>query len=172
VRASAAWLSRHWLAAANCVLIAYATLPVLEPLLRFGQVTAPADAIWAAYSFVCHQLPSRSYQLAGFQLAFCERDTAIYAAMAAGGLAWAHFRRAIPKLHWSVFGLLVLPMALDGFSQLFGLRESTWQLRSLTGGLFGVACVWFGFPLLDTSARLVRIGLRATTPRAPRLAAS
>ncbi len=161
------WVTRHWLLLANAFLLAFASLPVLEPLLRAGTMTGPADAIWTAYTLVCHQLRGRSYFLAGYQMAFCERDTAIYASMALTGLIWARFRRHLPTLHWGIFLLLVVPMALDGFSQLFGLRESTWQLRTLTGALFGLACVGFGFPLLDRTAKLLRIALRASVPRPP-----
>jgi uncharacterized membrane protein len=164
-RRASLWATRHWLALANGFLLAFAALPALAPLLHAGGMAGPADAIVRAYSLVCHQLPSRSYFVAGWQMAYCERDTAIYASMALSGLAWARFRRRLPPLHWSLCLLLALPMAADGFSQLFGLRESTWQLRTLTGALFGLACVWFAFPLLATSAKLVRIALRASAPR-------
>ena len=166
-RSATLWATRHWLALANSFLLGFAALPALAPLLHAGGMAGPADAIVRAYSLVCHQLPSRSYFLAGWQMAYCERDTAIYATMALSGLVWARFQRRAPRLHWSLFLLLTIPMALDGFTQLFGLRESTWQLRTLTGALFGLACVWFAFPLLHTSARLVRIALRASQPRLP-----
>jgi len=161
------WLTRHWLLLANAFLLTFASLPVLEPLLRAGSISGPADSIWATYTLVCHQLPGRSHFLAGYQVAFCERDTAMYAAMALSGLAWARFGRRVPGLHWSVFLLLALPMALDGFTQLLGFRESTWQLRTLTGGLFGLGCVWFGFPLLARTARLIRIAHHMSSPRPP-----
>ncbi len=154
------WLTRHWLILANAFLATFATMPVLAPLLHAGGLTGSSDAIVAAYSFVCHQLPSRSYFLAGYQMAYCERDTAIYLTMALAGLLWARFRRQLPNLPWWGFLVLVLPIALDGFSQLLGLRESTWQLRTLTGSLFGLACVWFGFPLLNLNMRLLRIAPR------------
>ena len=38
---------------------------------------------------------------------------------------------------------MILPMALDGTTQMFGLRESTWELRFITGTLFGVGSAWF-----------------------------
>ncbi|MGE3267883.1 MAG: DUF2085 domain-containing protein, partial [Chloroflexota bacterium] len=41
------------------------------------------------------------------------------------------------------------PMALDGFTQLFNLRESTPELRTFTGALFGVASVWLIYPRVD-----------------------
>jgi uncharacterized membrane protein len=155
------------LAPVNAFLVAFASLPVLAPVLRAVKMTGSADAIVQAYSLVCHQMPGRSYLLFGYQMAYCERDTAIYATMALSGLLWARFHRRLPRLHWSVFPLLVLPMAVDGFTQLFGLRESTWELRTLTGALFGAACVWYGFPLLAASIKLSRIALRSRVPLPP-----
>ena len=40
-------------------------------------------------------------------------------------------------------------MAIDGFTQLFGWRESTPELRTLTGALFGLASVWLIYPRID-----------------------
>ncbi len=48
-----------------------------------------------------------------------------------------------------LFILLVLPMAIDGFTQLFGLRESTPGLRFITGALMGAATVWFAYPYVE-----------------------
>jgi uncharacterized membrane protein len=157
---AALWLARHWLALVNSALAVFATLPVVEPLLRTAGIVQPADAIFDSYTWVCHQLPSRSYEIAGQQMAYCERNTAIYGTMALCGLLWARFGQRAPRLHWALFLAMVVPMALDGFTQLAELRESTWQLRTLTGALFGLACVWFGFPLLERNARLLRISVR------------
>ena len=44
---------------------------------------------------------------------------------------------------WWVWLLMILPMAIDGTTQMFGLRESTWELRFITGTLFGVGSAWF-----------------------------
>ena len=44
---------------------------------------------------------------------------------------------------------MILPMAIDGTTQMFGLRESTWELRVLTGTLFGLGNVWFALPLIQ-----------------------
>jgi uncharacterized membrane protein len=40
-------------------------------------------------------------------------------------------------------------MALDGFTQLFCYRESNWELRLLTGALFGLASAWLAYPRLE-----------------------
>jgi hypothetical protein len=45
-------------------------------------------------------------------------------------------------------------MALDGFTQLFGLRESNLLLRLLTGCLFGLGTALFVLPQLDAASRM------------------
>jgi len=90
----------------------------------------------------------------GFKAALCQRDLAMYGSMVLAGLAYGLWRLLFPKrpLHplklW-IFGLLLLPMAVDGGTQLLMLRESNWVLRIVTGTLTGVACVWLLYPYLD-----------------------
>jgi len=158
---------RQWLPLATAGLLVFVTLPVIEPLLRAAGWLAPANAIFAAYSTVCHQMPSRSYFIAGQQLAWCERNTAMYGTMAVCSLAWPGLRRGLPRATPLLFVLLCLPLAVDGFSQLAGLRESTWQLRTMTGVLFGAGCIWFGYPLLARTARFVRLLLLLRQPGRP-----
>ncbi|MDE3078139.1 MAG: DUF2085 domain-containing protein, partial [Chloroflexota bacterium] len=150
----ARWLARHWLAAGDSFLFSFATLPVLAPLLAAAGWRPVAQEIFAAYGWVCHQMPSRSFFILGQQMAYCERNTAIYGSMAVAGLLWGRYGRKLTGLHPLLYGLLVMPMAVDGFTQLFGLRESTWQLRVLTGTLFGVASVWFALPIVRRYAEL------------------
>ncbi len=143
---------RHWLLVANVTLVVFATLPVLAPVLASLGYEGIALAIFQVYSLTCHQMPSRSYFIFGHQMAYCERNTAIYLAMAAAGLAYVRLRRqGLPPLPLRWYLLLILPMAVDGFTQLFGWRESTWLLRGLTGSLFGLATIWLTFPRLQES---------------------
>ena len=70
--------------------------------------------------------------------------------------------KPLPWYLWLLFG--ILPIAIDGFSQLlsqpplgfFPYRESTPFLRSLTGFLFGLTTAWFGFPIVEESMVDVR----------------
>ncbi len=102
--------------------------------------------------------------LLGYKIALCERDVAIWGAMALFGVVYALTRRKLPKLHWLIWVLVgVGPIGLDGFSQLFSqlpsafiqsvlpYRESTPFLRVLTGFLFGLTTAWFMFPLIEES---------------------
>lgn len=88
-------------------------------------------------------------EVLGFKVAICQRDVAIYGAVLAAGLLFALVRRRLPALSLRWYLLLLVPMALDGGTQLFGWRESTWLLRTLTGALFGVASVWLAYPYID-----------------------
>jgi uncharacterized membrane protein len=91
----------------------------------------------------------------GYKVAFCQRDIAIYLGIFAAGLGFALVRRRLrppSMLVWVLVG--IVPLALDGASQLlsaipgypFPLRESTPLLRTLTGLLFGISCVWLAYP--------------------------
>ncbi len=87
----------------------------------------------------------------GYKVAICQRDIAIYAAVLLAGLLFGVVRRRLTALTLWFYALLLLPMALDGGTQLFGLRESNWLLRSLTGALFGVASVWLAYPYIEAA---------------------
>ena len=90
----------------------------------------------------------------GFKMAYCERDAAIYSSMLAAGLVFALFRQRIRPLNWKWYvALAILPMALDGGTQLIMLRESTPFLRALTGILFGALTVWLLYPYVEEAMR-------------------
>jgi uncharacterized membrane protein len=92
-------------------------------------------------------------ELAGFKVALCQRDLAIYGSVLAAGLIFALVRDRLRPPSIKLYLLLLVPMAVDGITQMFGLRESDWFLRSLTGGLFGAASVWLAYPYVDDAMR-------------------
>lgn len=100
----------------------------------------------------------------GYKIAICERDVAIYGAIILFGILFAVSGRKLKPLHWIIWlGLCILPIGLDGFSQLFSqlpisiiqqflpYRESTPLLRLITGFLFGFGTAWFGLPYVQES---------------------
>jgi uncharacterized membrane protein len=99
----------------------------------------------------------------GYKMALCQRDMAIYGAILLFGLVFSLTGKKIKPLPWYLWIIIGLgPIGLDGFSQLLSqlgieffdwlaLRESTPFLRALTGGFFGLATAWFGFPYLEES---------------------
>lgn len=96
----------------------------------------------------------------GYKVALCQRDVAIYGAVFVAGLAYALLRRLrrlrAPSL--KIYALLLIPIAVDGLTQLIGLRESNWWLRSATGAIFGVASVWLAYPHIhDAMTEVIEI---------------
>lgn len=65
-----AWLSRHYLAVLNTIVLIYVGLPFLAPVFMKAGITGPAYAIYKAYGAVCHQLAFRSWFLFGEQDAY------------------------------------------------------------------------------------------------------
>jgi uncharacterized membrane protein len=92
----------------------------------------------------------------GFKLALCQRDMALYGGLLVGGLLFGLVRKRLQPLKWWIFGLFLVPMAVDGGTQLLFLRESTWFLRVITGGLVGVGAVWLLYPYLETAFAEIR----------------
>ncbi|MFN8481764.1 MAG: DUF2085 domain-containing protein [Anaerolineae bacterium] len=87
----------------------------------------------------------------GYQVAFCERDTAMYGAILLTGLVFGLSGRRWRPLPWWGLILFAIPIAVDGLSQLPGWRESTPLLRVITGALFGIGVVWFAYPRLQSA---------------------
>jgi uncharacterized membrane protein len=115
-------------------------------------------------------LKARSYlgdERAGYKVALCERDTAIYGSMFLFGLVFVLTGKKIKPLPWYFWlAIGLVPIGLDGFSQLPGLasgmpawvpiRESTPLLRVITGSLFGLTTAWYLFPLMEESMKETR----------------
>ena len=113
----------------------------------------------------------------GLQTAICERDIAIYTALFFGGLIYSIpvvRRRLRPVPIWLYILLGVMPIAIDGFSQLLGYppfnlwapRETLPTFRVVTGALFGLMNAWLAFPYLELSFRDTRKQVEAKLARA------
>jgi len=92
----------------------------------------------------------------GYKMAYCQRDTAMYTSLLLAGMAFGLVRRRLKPLPFAFYLILLTPWAIDGLAQLLGFYESTWQLRTITGGLFGIATVWFAYPYLEAGFEDIR----------------
>ncbi len=108
---------------------------------------------------------------AGYKIALCQRDLAIYLGLGLFGFVFHLSGKKIKGIRWYVWFLIALfPIALDGVSQLPGLstgwpgwlpiRESTPLLRTLTGTLFGAGTAWYVYPLMEDSIKETRFALK------------
>jgi uncharacterized membrane protein len=119
------------------------------PFLSYFGFDSFSKSIFFSLHYVCAQIPSHSFYILGHQLGMCARNFSIYTSMFLTSILFVLSKKRLPGIPWWVWVLMILPMALDGTTQMFGLRESTWQLRLLTGTLFGVGSIWFLLPFMQ-----------------------
>lgn len=117
-----------------------------------------ADGIYAPGSSTLAHLLARwnGDDAHGHKIAICQRDLALFSSLLLNGLLFGLLRRRLrghrgsyPKMPIWLFIVLLVPIALDGGTQLIGLRESNWILRLLTGTLTGGAIVWLAYPYVQ-----------------------
>ena len=106
----------------------------------------------------------------GYKVTLCERDIFIYIAIFTGAIIYSVpvvRRRLRPVPLWLYVILGIMPIGIDGFSQLFGYppfefwppRETLPEFRVLTGALFGLMNAWLGLPYLERSFKETQYNL-------------
>lgn len=212
------WFSRHWVLVVSIIMGIYVLSPFLAPVLMSAGLTLPGKIIYWIYSYLCHQLPERSYflfgskisysigeiqsvwkntndivvlrqfvgdQQMGWKVAWSDRMVSMFTSLWVFGILWGLFKKKMHPLPWWGLVLLLLPMTIDGsthfFSDLAGLGQgfrdtNAWLatltnnalapsfyagdawgsfnawMRVVTGILFGLGIVWFGFPYIHVAA--------------------
>lgn len=106
---------------------------------------------WFAKYWGCHQIAERSFFLGNYQFPLCARCTGILLGEIVG-IVLAFFTAS----YWQTVFLL-LPMAIDGLTQLSGKRHSTNFLRFITGLLGGYSIITVGAFIIKFIARLILI---------------
>jgi len=132
--------------------------PYFASLGEFSSIYAIISGIiYNTYSSMCHQLPERSYFIFGYKMTVCARCFGIYSGFLAGLVIYpflAKFCNFSKLSKWYLI-LALVPMALDGTSQLIGFRESFNTLRFFTGIIAGFVGVFYIVPvLLDIMAKI------------------
>lgn len=95
--------------------------------------------IYAAFSWVCHQRPQRTWLLGAYPLAVCVRCLGIYAGALAGSMAGLRFVR---PLFW--FSMAVL--GCEWLIEAFGWMQPPSGVRFVAGvaaGFFLVPAFWW-----------------------------
>jgi uncharacterized membrane protein len=88
----------------------------------------------------------------GYKLPVCSRDVALYLAMLLGALLLPLVMKMKGE-GWPNKWLLVaacVPIAIDGGTQLVGMRESSNLMREITGVIVGFALPFYIVPMLNS----------------------
>ncbi len=97
----------------------------------------PWNIVYSIGDRLCHQRSDRSFFLNENQMPFCARCTGIWLGLTIGlGMSIRYIFRLSERLILLIF-IGILPLAVDGTIQLFGLWESNNILRISTGVLAG-----------------------------------
>jgi uncharacterized membrane protein len=112
--------------------------------------------IYGAFSYVCHQIPERSFFIGGHQFAVCSRCTGLYAGFTVATVVYPLVRSLrqteAPPRKWLF--IAAAPLALDFTVGFLGIWESTHSSRFATGALLGAVAVFYVMPgLMDLSLR-------------------
>jgi uncharacterized membrane protein len=175
---AARWIGRHWLRLLLIAMGTFVTIPWLAPVFAAFGWWDVANPIYTAYALTCHQLPERAGYVFGYQVAFCYRNTALYAGVFIFGVLYGLGRdRGVSWLKWLTrplpwWGLVLLeiPIFVDGITHTLGLRDTfdwmmdssfgsfyigsqpfslNWWLRIITGLIAALGAVWFAFPRMQ-----------------------
>ena len=151
------------------------------PLAQSSGHEAIGFTIYRAFSYLCHQLPERSFYLAGHQFAVCARCTGLYVGFAAASLVYPLFRSLkrtdTPARRWLL--LAAAPMVIDVGLDMLGIWKNTHLSRLMTGLLLGSVAAIYVIPglidLLNFDWRRFRMRrpaeAAAVTTSAPRTSA-
>ena len=147
-------------AALAALSLAILALVFAAPLLLAHGYIQPAGLVYKTFSFLCHQIPERSFHLEGHALGVCARCTGIYAGFAASVLFYPIVRSLrhadSPARIWLL--LACLPIAIDFALGFFGIWENTHFSRFATGAIFGAACALFVVPGFLDLGRIMQRG--------------
>jgi uncharacterized membrane protein len=112
--------------------------------------------IYRAFSYVCHQIPERSFFIAGHPFAVCSRCSGLYAGFTVAVIAYPFVRSLrrteAPPRKWLF--LAAVPLAIDFAVGYLGIWNNTHSSRFATGALLGAVAVFYVLPgFMDLSLR-------------------
>jgi uncharacterized membrane protein len=136
-----------WVFVATLAVVVFIAV-IAAPVLSSQGHTGTARTIYHAFSYLCHQIPERSFHLAGNKFAVCSRCTGLYAGFAIAVLAYPLARSVnrtdTPSLLWLI--LAALPLAIDFSLGYFNIWSNTQISRFATGALLSSVAVFYIVP--------------------------
>jgi len=130
--------------------------------------------LYRSFSYLCHQIPERSFFIAEHPFAVCSRCFGLYAGFSTAVIFYPLLKslRATetPERKWLL--VAALPMAVDFSIEFFGFGHNTHFSRFSTGALVGAVAVFYVIPgLVELTLRDWRRPMHrspaGTEPRPP-----
>lgn len=138
---------RVWLVGLGVVLF-WLALILAAPIAKADGLTQISDPLYHFFSYICHQIPSRTFFVAGEPFGVCSRCFGVYFGLVFGYAIYPLWRKVdeiepIAKV-W-LFASCV-PIAIDWALTIFGIWENTFLSRFVTGLILGTACSTYIVP--------------------------
>lgn len=137
----------------------WSALILTAPLAAAAGAETGAHNLYTFFSYICHQLPSRSFYLIEHKFGVCSRCSGVYFGLLAGTLAYPIFRQIsevnpLPRI-WLV--LAMVPISVDWSLTYFEIWQNTFFTRFATGLILGIACSVFIIPALAELALMIHL---------------
>ena len=135
---------------AVAVVVVWVLAIVLPPMLSANGQGAAGVPFYKFFSFICHQIPDRTFHILEHPFAVCSRCFGVYFGLLAGLAAYPLIRRLddiepLPRI-W-LFASMV-PIAVDWSLGVFHIWENNHASRFLTGLILGFGCAVYIVPAL------------------------
>jgi uncharacterized membrane protein len=140
---------RAW-AIALTVVGVWLLLIVLPPVFAANGNTGISSPVYHFFSFICHQMPERSFHLLDHQLAVCSRCFGVYFGLLAGLIAyplWRSIENIDPLPRIWLFASMV-PIVIDWSLGVLDIWHNNHASRFITGLILGFACATYIMPAL------------------------
>jgi uncharacterized membrane protein len=144
----------------TCVIATiWLALIIFTPILEAEGIKSVSQPIYKFFSWLCHQISSRSFHYHEHQFAVCARCFGVYAGFLLGLIVYPFFRKLenvepFPRV-WLF--LAMIPMGIDFSLGFFEIWENTHLSRVITGGILGFACAIFIIPALVEIAQFLTL---------------
>jgi uncharacterized membrane protein len=153
------------------LIVASSSLAVMSLIIGAPLAVKTGHPFWGltmyrAFSYVCHQIPERSFFIAGHQFAVCARCTGLYAGFTVATVVYplvCSLRQIeAPARKWLF--IAAAPLAIDFTLGFLGIWNNTHFSRFATGALLGAVAVFYVMPgLMDLSLREWRVKPRGSS---------
>jgi uncharacterized membrane protein len=132
------------------LVFAWAFVILLAPFAEAAGFSSVSIPIYKFFSFLCHQMPERSFHLENHPLAVCSRCFGVYFGLLFGFVIYPFIRsidttEPLPRF-WLFLALI--PMGVDFSLGFFEIWENTHLSRFVTGLILGAACAVFIVPAI------------------------
>jgi uncharacterized membrane protein len=140
---------RSW-AIALTVVAVWLLMIVLPPIFAANGNTGVSSPLYHFFSFLCHQMPDRSFHVLEHQFAVCSRCFGVYFGLLLGLVIyplWRSIENIDPLPRIWLFASMV-PIGIDWSLGMLDIWHNNHASRFITGLILGVGCATYIMPAL------------------------